>query len=101
MGVVGGRLAVSGLCMAVDARSIGVVRLVDVAVAAHGIVVGQLPEIVVVERCAEPTSGVVAAGGCTICGETCGDVIWHTATQGGGALPGSNVAAIAVGGQVA
>ena len=58
--------------------------------------VGQPPEIVVIESRSQPTGGVVAARSGAVGGETRSDVVGNRATEGDGTLPGRNVAAIAV-----
>jgi len=88
------------LGVASNAGSIRVVGGINVAVGADGVVVRELPEIIVVEGGAEPASGVVAAGGGAGGGETSSDVVGNRAAEGYGALPGGDVATVAVGGQV-
>lgn len=97
--IVGLRLAVVRLRVAVDARHVRVVGVVDMAVCTDGAVMGQLPVGVVIESCAGPGSGVVASRASR--GETSSNVIWNVAAQGDGALPGRLVATVAIGREIA
>ena len=81
--------------MAIDARSVGVSDLVYVAITANGAMVWQAPKGVIVSD-TQPAGGVMAAGGCAIGREIRGHMVRDCASQREGALPGSNVAAIAV-----
>ena len=85
-----------GLRVAIDARSVGVVRGIDVAVRADRVVMRQLPKGVVIEGRAQPTGGVVAACGGAVGWETSGYVIRHRAAESDGALPCGYVATVAV-----
>lgn len=58
--------------------------------------VGQLPEIVVIESRPQPAGSVVATRSGAVRGEARSDVIGNRATERGGTLPGGDVAAIAV-----
>ena len=57
---------VSSLGVAIDARSVDVGNLIDVAVTANGAMMWQAPPLGVIVSDAQPTGGVVAAGGCAI-----------------------------------
>ena len=89
-------LVVMRLGVTIDAGYVRVIRLIDMAIGANGPVVGQLPEIVVIEGRAQPAGGVMAARSGAVCGEARSDVVGHATAQGGGTLPGGYVAAIAV-----
>lgn len=81
------RLLVRRLRMAVDASKAAEVRGDLVAVVAHGAVVRDREEWAVIESCAEPGGGVVAAGGVAGGRESRGDVIGYGTTEGLRALP--------------
>ena len=87
-------LAVSWLRVAVDARHVGVVGVVDVAVGAYRRVMRQLPVLAVIESRVGPRSGVVAGG--AGCREPGGNVIRHVAAQRDGTLPGSLMASVTI-----
>ena len=80
--------------MAVDARHVGVVGVVDVAVGAYRRVMGQSPVLAVIESRVGPRSGVVAGG--AGCREPGGNVIRHVAAQRDRTLPGSLMAAVTI-----
>jgi hypothetical protein len=89
---------VGALGVAIDARSVGVSDLVDVAITANRAVVRQAPEGVIVSD-TQPSGGVVAAGARAIGREIRGHVVGDSAAQREGTLPSSDVAAVAVGRQ--
>ena len=101
MARIGGRLAMRGLGVTIDAGSIRIVRRINVAVRAHSAVVRQPPESVVIECSAQPTRRIVAAGGRTIRREAGSDVVRNPAAERDGALPGRDVTTVAIHGQVA
>ena len=67
---VGVCFVVGRLGVAIDAGNAGVIRLIDMAIGANRAVMRQLPEIVVIERCAQPAGRVVAAGSVASCRKT-------------------------------
>ena len=87
---------VSSLGVAIDARSVDVSNLIDVAITTNGAMVWQAPPLGVIVSDTQPTGGVVAAGGCAIGREIRSHVVRDSASQREGTLPGSDVAAIAV-----
>src|ERR1700730_12440240 len=88
--------SVSGLGVAIDARSVDVGDLIDVAITANGAMVWQAPPLSVIVSDTQPTGGVVAAGGCAICGEIRSHMGRDSASQRERAVPGSDVAARAL-----
>ena len=88
--------SVSGLGVAINARSVDVSDLVNVAITTNGAMVWQAPPLGVIVSDTQPTGGVVAAGGCAIGREIRSHVVRDSASQRESALPGSDVAAIAV-----
>ncbi len=92
--VIGLAFGMVWLCVAVDARNVGVVGVVNVAVCADGAVMRQLPVLRVVESRIQPRSCVVA--GCAGRRESSGNVIRHVSTQSDRALPSCLMAAVAI-----
>lgn len=95
--VVGLRLLVRRLRMAVDTSKTTEVRRHLVAVIANRAVVRNRKERTVIESSAEPAGGVVATSGVAGRRETCGNVIRHRAAESLRALPCCEMAAIASG----
>jgi len=87
-----------GLGVAVDARFVFVIRGVNVAIRADRAMVRQSPEGSVVECGPHPGRCVVAGGASP--GKVGRNVIRHTSAGCSGALPGSNVATVAIRGQI-
>lgn len=91
---IGLGLGVVGLRVAVDAGHAGVIGLIDVAIAADRVLMGQPPVRAVVERGTGPRGRVVTVG--TRRRETGRNMIGDIAAHRNGALPGRRVAAVAV-----
>ena len=86
--VVGLCLLVCRLRVAVDAGEAGEIRRNLMAVVAHRAMMRNTEKSRVIECCAEPAGGVVAARGIASGRETRGDVIGHGTAQCLRALPG-------------
>ena len=95
--VVGLRLLMRRLRMAVDARKAAEVGGYLMAVVANRTVVRNRKERTVIESSAEPGGGVVATRGIAGGRESRGNVIWHGATESLRTLPCCKVAAVAGG----
>jgi len=100
MNGVRARHAVRGLGVAIDTGLRGIVRRIQMAIRAHRAVVWQLP-VGVIERRAQPTRRGVAAGVGARGREARADVVGHAAAQRLCALICRNMAAVAVGRQIA
>jgi hypothetical protein len=91
---VGAWLVVERLGVAIDAGHVCVVGLIDMAVGTNRSVMRQLPEIIVIEVCAQPARGAVAVRAGRR--ETRSYVIGHAPAQSYRALPRGHVAAVAI-----